>query len=55
MSNNDEQLVLNDVELTNNGTHLSIVGKDLKSIPRELHGRFGGSILSLDLSFNQLT
>jgi hypothetical protein len=55
MSSKDDQLALNDIEVTNNGTHLSIVGKDLKSIPRELHGRFGGSIQSLDLSFNQLT
>jgi len=43
------------IELTNNGTHLSLVGKDLASIPRDLHGRFGGSIQSLDFSFNQLT
>lgn len=43
------------VELSNNGTHLSLVGKDLDHVPKNIHSHFGSSIESLDLSFNNIT
>lgn len=46
--------ILKEAKLTENGTHLSLVGKGLDHIPREIHGKFGSYIVSLDLSWNDI-
>jgi hypothetical protein len=45
---------LQGIETTENGHHLSIVGRDIESIPDDLVDRFGASIRALDFSFNQI-
>jgi len=47
--------LLSDVKPTNNGTHLSVVGKDMTEIPNDLHSRFGSGIEEIDFSFNQIS
>lgn len=54
MTNENSTFSLDEVQATNNGTQVSIVGKDLESIPAGLYQKFGSSIASIDLSFNQI-
>ncbi|KAL9658291.1 hypothetical protein ABK040_015611 [Willaertia magna] len=54
-NSNASQDPLDDAQLTNNGKHLSIVGKDLKIVPPNIYSKYGSNIESLDFSFNQLT
>ncbi|KAL0481595.1 hypothetical protein AKO1_012513 [Acrasis kona] len=45
---------LEGISTTNNGTHLSIIGRDLESIPTDLASQFGEGITELHLNHNNI-